>query len=67
MHWRKAIGFILLGTGLAASAASAARAVLADATEERDTAGVRRLLAEGADVNAAMAEAELCAIDILSW
>jgi ankyrin repeat protein len=56
MHWRKISGLVLLGAGLAASAAAAGRSALADAAEQRDTAGVRRLLGTGADVNAAQVD-----------
>ena len=49
MDWRKVTGLVLVGAGLAAPA----RGTLADAMEQRDTAGVRRLLETGADVNAA--------------
>jgi ankyrin repeat protein len=47
---------ICLAAGLAAPAAAAARAALADAMEHRDSAGVRTLLDTGADVNAAQAD-----------
>ena len=59
MHWRKISGLVLLAAaGLAAPAApaTAARGALADAMEGRDTAGVRRLLGTGADVNAAQVD-----------
>jgi uncharacterized protein len=56
MDWRKISGFVLLGAGLAAPVSAAALAALADAMEQRDTAGVRRLLETGADVNAAQVD-----------
>jgi len=49
MGWLSIIGAVLL-------AAPAAGASLADAMEQRDTAAVRRLLAAGADVNAAQVD-----------
>jgi ankyrin repeat protein len=52
MNWRIVSGLIVLGVALAAPADPTSRAALADATEQRDTAGVRKLLAAGADVNA---------------
>jgi ankyrin repeat protein len=42
--------------GSAGLASAAARAALADAMEQRDTAGVRRLLGTGVDVNAAQVD-----------
>src|SRR5262245_51955569 len=56
MNWRKTIGFVLLGLGLAAPAVAAQRAVLADAAEQRDKAGVRTFLQKGVDVNAAQVD-----------
>ena len=57
MHWRNIIGLLLLGAGLAApSLAAEARAPLADAAEQRDKAGVRKLLAAGVDRNAAQVD-----------
>ncbi len=56
MNWRKISGLVLLGAGFAAPADAAARAELAGAMEQRDTAGVRRLLEAGADVNAAQVD-----------
>jgi uncharacterized protein len=56
MDWRKISGLALLGAGLAASAAASDRAALADAAEQHDTAGVRRLLGTEADVNAAQVD-----------
>ncbi len=50
MHWRNVAGLALLAAGLAAESA---RSPLADAAEQRDTAGVRKLLAAGSPVNAA--------------
>jgi ankyrin repeat protein len=52
MHWRHIGGLVALAIGLAGSLIAAARAPLADALEQRDTSGVRKLLAAGADVNA---------------
>jgi ankyrin repeat protein len=60
MDWRTIrrtiSGLVLLGTGLGAPAAAEARAALADAMEQRDTAGVRKLLETGAGVNAAQVD-----------
>jgi ankyrin repeat protein len=56
MHWRTTSGLVLLGAGLAASAAAAARAGLADAAEQRDKTSIRTLLGTGADVNAAQVD-----------
>ncbi len=53
MHWRKSAGIVLLGLGLAGSAAAAS---LADAAEQRDKAGMGALLQARADVNAAQAD-----------
>ncbi|MBK5291526.1 MAG: ankyrin repeat domain-containing protein [Acidobacteriia bacterium] len=53
---RKIIGVVLLGAGVAVPAAVAARAALADAMEQRDTAGVHKLLGTGLDVNAAQVD-----------
>ena len=53
MRWLKICGVVLLGAGLAAAAS---RASVADAMELRDTAGVRRLLETGSDVNAAQVD-----------
>jgi ankyrin repeat protein len=55
MHCRRLSGFVLLVLGLAGAAFAAERATpgtLADATEQRDKARVRTLLAAGVDVNA---------------
>src|SRR5215218_3932118 len=48
MYWQKISGLLLL----AASAAAAPRAPLADAAEQRDKATIRTLLGTGVDVNA---------------
>jgi ankyrin repeat protein len=56
MDWRKISGVVLLGAGFAAPAAAAVRAALPGAMERRDTAGVRKLLETGADVNAAQVD-----------
>lgn len=65
MHWRSITGLLLLGTTLlpttllpAAPLADAplADAPLAHATEQRDTAAIRKLLATHANVNAAQAD-----------
>jgi ankyrin repeat protein len=56
MHWRKTIGLVLLGLGLASIAGAAARATIADAAEQRDKTGVRTLLRTGIDVNAAQVD-----------
>ena len=53
MRWRKTIGLVIVGLGLAATAVAAARAGLADAAELRDKTGIRTLLGAGGDVNAA--------------
>ena len=55
MHWRRITGVIVLGAGVA-TAAAADRAALADTAERRDTAGVRKLLGSGADVNGAQVD-----------
>jgi uncharacterized protein len=52
MHWRKLIGLVVLGLGLATSAIGAERATLADAAEQGDKATIRTLLQTGYDVNA---------------
>src|SRR5512132_2637237 len=52
MHCRRLTGLVLLVLGLAGAALAAERATLADATEKRDKAQVRSLLAAGVDVNA---------------
>jgi len=56
MHWRTISGLLLLGAGLTSSGlipsmAAATLSALADAEEQRDRAGVRTLLRNGADVN----------------
>ena len=57
MHWRNITGLVLLGVGLAAPAAGAARAPLADAAEQRDKTSVGKLLGTaGVDVNAAQVD-----------
>jgi ankyrin repeat protein len=56
MRIRQITGFVLLTAGLAAPAAVAVRATLADAAEKRDKTAVRVLLKSGADVNAAQAD-----------
>ena len=56
MDWRKIAALVVLGVGLAAPAAAAAPAALADAMEHRDKSGVRRLLETGAGVNAAQVD-----------
>ncbi len=56
MYWRKQIGIMLLGLGLAVPAAAAERSPLADAVEKRDLAAVRTLLQTGIDVNAAQVD-----------
>jgi ankyrin repeat protein len=52
MDWQKITGVVLLGAGLAAAAPRS----VADAMEQRDTVGVRKLLEAGADVNAAQVD-----------
>src|SRR4026208_1502415 len=52
MNWPKISGLVLVGVSLV-DAFAAARAPVADAAEQRDTAGIRRLLETGVDVNAA--------------
>ena len=56
MQPRKIAALVLLGLGLAAGAAAADRAPVADAAERRDRAGVRTLLQTGADVNLAQVD-----------
>lgn len=57
MDWRGLLGTIGVGAVLLAVPARAeVRAVLADAAEQRDTVGVRRLLAIREDVNAAQVD-----------
>ena len=56
MDWRRIGGLVLLGVGLAGSCLAAGRAPLADAAEQRDAAGVRKLLGTGTDVNAAQVD-----------
>lgn len=53
MHWRPLTGLFLLGT---LPAAELPNAPLATATEHRDTAARNKLLATGADVNAAQVD-----------
>ncbi|HYZ85171.1 MAG TPA: ankyrin repeat domain-containing protein, partial [Bryobacteraceae bacterium] len=52
MHWRKISGLVLLGVGLGGAVVAGPRAALADAAEQRDKTGVRKLLGTGVDVNA---------------
>ena len=56
MHWRKVSGLVLLWAGLAPPAVAAGRAPLADAAEQRDKAGIRKLLETGVDINAAQVD-----------
>src|SRR5438034_2275218 len=56
MHWKKITGLMLLGLTVAVPAVAAERAALADAAEQRDKAGVRKLLGTGVDVNAAQVD-----------
>jgi ankyrin repeat protein len=56
MHWRNVGGLVLLWAGLAAPAVAAAHAPLADAAERRDKTSIRKLLATGADINAAQVD-----------
>src|SRR5215469_8164124 len=61
MHWRTISGLLLLGAGLASSGlipsmAAATLSALADAEEQRDRAGVRALLRNGADVNSSQTD-----------
>jgi uncharacterized protein len=56
MHRRQITGFVLLVAGLAAPAAAADRAAVADAAEKRDKTVVSALLKSGVDVNAAQAD-----------
>jgi uncharacterized protein len=57
MDLRKKVWLVvLLGLGLAAGAAAAEPAPVADAAERRDAGGVRTLLQSGADVNAAQVD-----------
>src|SRR5882672_896012 len=56
MYWRKISGLVLLGAGLAAPAVAASRFALADAAEQGDKTGVRKLLETGVDINAAQVD-----------
>jgi ankyrin repeat protein len=53
MHWRKIGGLVLLGASLATPAIAGTSTALADAAEQRDWTGVRKLLGTGVDVNGA--------------
>jgi ankyrin repeat protein len=53
MKWRKIGALVVLGAGYGVAAE---RAALADATEQRDKTGVRKLLGTGVDVNAAQVD-----------
>ena len=56
MDWRRISGLVVLGLGLATSAAAASGAALADAVEQGNKASIRQLLGSGVDVNAAQVD-----------
>jgi ankyrin repeat protein len=56
MYWLKMSALFILGTGLAAPAVAASHAALADAAEQGDLTGMRRLLGTGVDINAAQVD-----------